>query len=85
MTIMPILPAYRHPDGRHLLVWCQHCGRYHRHRLPFTAAPRIAHCPTNGDSPYCRTGYKLEDAGPAPPEVVRAADRQEIRPEGRIW
>lgn len=84
MRALPLLPAYRHPDGL-LLVWCKYCDRYHRHRPPITAAPRIAHCPTNGESPYERTGYRLEDAGPATPEMVKAADRQALRPEGRQW
>ncbi len=85
MAMMPHLPAYLHPNRQQLLVWCKYCDRYHRHRAPITGAPRIAHCPTNGDSPYCRTGYKLDDAGPASPDMVRAADRQEIKPEGRLW
>ena len=83
--MMPILQAYRHPDGAHVLVFCKYCDRHHRHRLPITSAPRIAHCPTNGSSPYSRTGYRLEDAGPASDEMVRKADRQELRPEGRLW
>ena len=82
MQALPILPAYRHTNGL-LLVWCKFCDRYHRHRPPITAAPRLAHCPTTGDSPYGRTGYRLEDAGAATAEMMRFADRQETRPEGR--
>ena len=82
---MPILSAYLHPDGAHLIVWCDHCRRYHRHRAPITSAPRLAHCPTNGSSPYSRTGYRLVDAGPATAEMVRAAAQQDTRPEGRQW
>ena len=84
MQALPILPAYRHSNGQ-LLVWCKFCDRYHRHRPPITSAPRLAHCPTDGESPYSRTGYRLEDAGPASPEMMKAADRQSLRPEGRQW
>ena len=78
---MPVLKAFRHPRGQ-LLVWCDHCGRYHRHRPPITREPRIAHCATDGPSPYVRTGYRLEDGGAASAEMIREADRQETRPEG---
>jgi hypothetical protein len=85
ITIIPTLPAYRDPDGIHVLVWCKHCGRYHHHRAPITPEPRIAHCPTDGPSPYSATGYKLTDAGPATAKMVRQAAKQRIRPEGRKW
>ena len=83
--MIPTLPAYHAPDRVTLLVWCDHCRRYHRHRAPITESPRLAHCATDGPSPYLATGYKLKDAGPAPPEVVERAARQQIRPEGRQW
>ena len=83
IAVIPTLPAYQDPDGIHVLVWCKHCNRYHRHRRPITPAPRIAHCETDGLSPYLATGYKLEDAGPATDRMVRRAARQPLRPEGR--
>jgi hypothetical protein len=76
IAAIPVLPAYRAPDGLHLLVWCEYCGRYHRHRAPISAAPRLAHCHDPRTSPYSLSGYKLSDAGPAPPEVVREATRE---------
>jgi len=84
-AVIPTLPAYRDPDGIHLLVWCKHCRRYHRHRAPISSAPRLAHCATDGPSPYLATGYKLRDAGPAPPDMARQAARQPLRPEGEQW
>ena len=80
---IPTLPAYRDPDGIHYLVWCRYCRRYHHHRAPITAAPRLAHCPTDSLTPYSATGYKLRDAGPATPAMVRRAANQPIWPEGR--
>jgi hypothetical protein len=78
-AMIPVLPAYLAPDGIHLLVWCDHCRRYHRHRAPISAAPRLAHCADASSSPYSRSGYKLRDAGPAPREVIRAADQYSRR------
>ncbi len=71
--LIPVLPAYSAPDGVHLLVWCAHCRRYHRHRAPITSAPRLAHCAPDSASPYNCSGYKLLDAGPATPAVIRDA------------
>src|SRR3954471_7864195 len=40
---LPVLPAYKHPNGIQALVWCQFCQRYHwhgygpRHRLYMTS------------------------------------------------
>ena len=59
---IPTLPAYQDADGIHVLVWCMHCRRYHRHRGPITAVPRIAHCATDGE-PSHRDRGMLEDAG----------------------
>jgi hypothetical protein len=73
----PELPAYRHPDGVHFLVWCVCCRRYHWHgALP---GHRTAHCPDQ-DTPHRATGYVLIDAGPASPELLRDARRK--RPYG---
>ena len=83
--MIPLLPALRDPDGEHLLVWCKYCDRYHHHRAPLTETPRIAHCPTDGSSPYTRSGYKLYDGGAAPARVARQAAKQRLRPEGRQW
>ena len=83
--IIPTLPGYRDPDGLHVLVWCKHCRRYHRHRLPLSDEPRLAHCATDGESPYLATGYKLSDAGPATARMARRAARQPILFEGRQW
>ena len=76
----PELPAYRHPDGVHLLAWCAHCRRHHWHGFP--AGHRCAHC-ADRDSPYDRIGYVLIDAGPASPDLLRDARRK--RPRGPDW
>ena len=83
--MIPVLDAYRAPDGATLLVWCPHCRRYHQHRAPVSSAPRIDHCPTDGPSPYVRTCYKLRDAGPAPADVIARAAQQRPQPEGRQY
>ena len=72
----PELPAYRHPDGVHLLVWCRSCRRYHWHGQP--AGHRVAHCPDR-NSPYDAIGYTLIDAGPASPDLLRDAKRKHPR------
>ena len=71
--MIPVLSAYRSPDGLLFLVWCEYCRRYHRHRAPLSQSPRLAHCDENMSSPYSRSGYKLLDAGPAPADVLREA------------
>jgi hypothetical protein len=76
----PELPAYRHPDGVHLLAWCAHCCHYHWHGHP--AGHRCAHC-ADRESPYDRIGYVLIDAGPASPDLLRDARRK--RPRGPAW
>jgi hypothetical protein len=63
----PTLPAFRHPDGVHALVWCQHCNRFHAHRA--VMGHKNAHCAATG-SPYRDTGYTIIDAGPASGELL---------------
>jgi hypothetical protein len=76
----PELPAYRHPDDVHFLVWCVYCRRYHWHGL--LPGHRTAHCPDQG-TPHRATGYVLIDAGPASPDLLRDARRKRPRgPEG---
>jgi hypothetical protein len=55
----PVLPAYKHPNGIHALVWCQFCQRYHWHG--YGAGHRVAHYGSRGE-PYMTSGYVLFDA-----------------------
>jgi hypothetical protein len=81
MSTPPTLPAYS--DGVHLLVWCAFCRRYHVHGGgldgPEGGGHRVADCCTPG-SPYERTGYVLEYAGPAPTQMIE--DRHRQKPKG---
>jgi hypothetical protein len=72
----PELPAYRHPDDVHLLVWCRSCRRYHWHGR--SAGHRVAHC-ADRNSLYDAIGYTLIDAGPASPDLLRDAKRKHPR------
>jgi hypothetical protein len=58
----PTVPAYAaFIDGStYWLVWCEHCGTWHRH------GPAEGHWEAHCDdpaSPYWRTGYNLAYAG----------------------
>jgi hypothetical protein len=55
----PVLPAYKHPNGIHALVWCQFCQRYHWRG--YGAGHRVAYCGSRG-APYMTSGYVLFDA-----------------------
>jgi hypothetical protein len=55
----PILPAYKHPNGIRLIVWCQFSQRYHWH--DYGPGHRVAHCGFRG-GPYTTSGYVLFDA-----------------------
>jgi hypothetical protein len=70
----PVLPAYKHPNGIHALVWCRFCQRYHWHG--YGAGHRVAHCGSRG-GPYMTSGYVLFNAGPAPAEMLYDANLDE--------
>lgn len=53
----PILSATPDPHGC-LSVWCAYCKTRHYHGRG--TGHRAAHC-TNQQSPYLRTGYRLEE------------------------
>ena len=54
----PVLPAYEASvsGSVYCLVWCDHCGTYHRHGP--AEGHREAHC-NDPESPYWRHGYNL--------------------------
>ena len=58
----PVLPAYEVlVDGvTHWVVWCKHCGEWHRHGA--AEGHREAHCHDSG-SLYWKRGYNLAFAG----------------------
>ena len=58
----PVLPAYETMVGgmRHWVVWCKHCGEWHRHGP--VEGHREAHC-TDSNSAYWNQGYNLAYAG----------------------
>lgn len=78
----PILDAYRSEDGDHLLVWCTHELRWHRHgsgcrcddvcscRVGGGDGHRGAHC-SCAKSPYRDNGYVLKEVGTLTADVVR--------------
>ena len=58
----PVLPAYETTSNGSVrwLVWCEHCGVYHRHGP--AEGHREAHCNAPA-SPYWTNGYNLALAG----------------------
>ncbi len=85
----PILDAYDVGNGK-CVVWCAHCSLWHYHGTNDTLTHVGAHCawmqpweaPPEypGDSPYLETGYWLNPAGPATPEILR--DLARVPPRG---
>ena len=71
----PTLPAY--DTGRHFVVWCDHCHRWHFHSRE--NGHRVAHCHAR-KSRYDETGYSLHCIGSAPPAVLK--DVKLSRPKG---
>ena len=78
----PILPAYA--TSTQLIVWCRFCKSWHLHGLGPKGEPilghRWAHCRSDAHSPYDKTGYILEYAGLATPEIMK--DYRCRRPKG---
>jgi hypothetical protein len=63
----PVLPAYKHPNGIHALVWCQFCQRCYWHS--YGAGHRVAHCGSRGGAlhdvrlcPVQRCSVRLDEA-----------------------
>lgn len=85
----PVLDAYDVGDDK-CAVWCAHCGLWHYHGTSDTLTHVAAHCswmhpweasPDDpGNSPYLETGYWLNPAGPATPEILRDVAR--VPPRG---
>ena len=58
----PVLPAYEAfvSGSVYWLVWCDHCGKHHRHGP--AEGHREAHC-NDPASPYWQGGYNLAYGG----------------------
>lgn len=61
-----VLPAALSPDGKSLIIWCEHCNKNHWHGAGGGYGHRVAHC---FEGPYMHGGYVLRPAQPG--EVVR--------------
>jgi hypothetical protein len=68
--LAPTLEALRTADGVCLVVWCDHCKRWHHHgavgpKFGDGNGSRVAHCATRREaSPYAKYGYRLKEVGP---------------------
>ena len=83
-----ILAAYRVRAARAdacdtLVIWCEHCRRWHGHGggYGFGAGDghRVAHC-TPGTGHHRTGGYVLREVSPVPAWVRR--DRERAKPRG---
>jgi hypothetical protein len=73
----PDVPAYAHPNGIHLVMWCRHCKRWHYHGAA-AYGHRDPHCHVRS-AEYAH-GYVLVPAGPVPPALL--ANMKRDRPKG---
>ena len=84
MNAAPTLPAY--DTGTQLTVWCIYCKNWHWHGrgsdgdMPSALGHRWSHCVSDANSPYDQTGYILDYAGLATPEILK--DQKRRRPRG---
>lgn len=83
-----ILTAYRVRAARPgccdtLILWCDHCRRWHGHGGRYAVGAgdghRVAHCPP-GRGHHRTGGYELREVHPVPAWVLR--DRRRGRPRG---
>lgn len=59
---LPVLDAYTHRDGIHLIAWCDECDRWHFHDAKRGAGHHKSHCQDH--SAYLDRGYVLRLMGP---------------------
>ena len=70
-----VLPAYEASINGSVrwVVWCKHCGKYHRHGA--VEGHREAHC-NDSTGPYWKTGYNLAYAGKWKDDGSRLLDQR---------
>ena len=80
----PVLNALRTANGVQLVIFCDHCRRWHRHgavgpEFGRGDGHRTAHC-IDKRSPYKHTGYVLREVGPLTRDNrYRIDGRQRVR------
>ena len=60
MKEFPIVKVFKSQSGKQYILWCPFCKEFHGHGSA-GLGHRGAHCPRDGNSPYLKTGYILEE------------------------
>jgi hypothetical protein len=79
MYQIPEIKAY--DTGKHFVVWCRFCLRYHYHSR--VSGHAFCHCFDSRPDHRYALGYLLVFAGPAPHNMLRDLKRR--RPHGPPW